>query len=394
MKIRSVSAIPLLATFADAFGGEGNVPAHLLTPASHFRRIRRVGQMATIVVIEADDGLRGYGECFGLPHPLAAASLVTHVIAPALVGADLGEPDLTLADLRAYFHALGATAGAAMEALSGIDIALWDLKARAAGLPLATLLGATPGAVPTYVSPVPFLTAPQDSAEAAKTFVQQGFVALKLKVGRGVDTDVAHVAAIRSALPETPLYLDFNCAYDVPTAIAISRALDDYNIGWLEEPIPPGDPNGLAEVRRKSRIPIAAGENEFILGAFQRLLEADAVDFIQPNISRAGGVSGLLAIGKLCARHGAKLAVHGVGTAVAVAAALHALRAADAVHAFEANRLLNPLRDDLGVRSAALENGSLVTPAGIGHGGEPRPDMLNRYRIDQDGSSRVTSAIC
>src|SRR5689334_22384839 len=123
MRIRRVSAIPLLATFAEEFGGQGKVPAHLLSPASHFQRIPRVGQMATVVVVEGDDGMCGYGECFGPPHPLPTAALVTHVVAPAITGLDCDAPAEVLAHLRAYIHALGSTAGAAMEALSGVDIA-------------------------------------------------------------------------------------------------------------------------------------------------------------------------------------------------------------------------------------------------------------------------------
>ncbi len=382
MKIAQLVAMPIEARFADIFGGIDKVPAELSAPAAHFRRIPRSGQMATIVVATSDDGHIGYGEAFGLPDAGAAASIVDRVIAPSLAGAEIGDPGLMLDDLRRYFASMGCTRGATIEALSAVDIALWDLKARAEGLPLATLLGGKPGPVSTYVSPIAFQDHPDKSAKAARAYIDQGFRALKLKIGRGIRVDLDHIAAVRSeAGSSVPLYLDVNCAYDVPTAIEVARALVPYDIGWFEEPVPPDDPKALAEVRRHSPVPVAAGENEFTLQAHAALVAADAVDFLQPNIARAGGVSGVMAIGALCAKHNIKLALHGVGTCVGVSAALHACRAAPAFHSYEANRLLNPLRDEMGVHKLVLDQGNLVAQDRPGHGGEPDMTRLARYKL-------------
>jgi len=382
MKISRVECFPIESRFADLFGGVDKVPIELSAPASHFRRIPRTGQMATIVVVTSDDGHVGYGEAFGLPHAGAAAAIVEGVIAPTLSGAQIDEPATMLDDLGRYFASMGCTRGAAIEALSGVDIALWDLKARAAGVPLAALLGAAPGPVATYVSPIAFQDHPDKSAKAARAYIDQGFRALKLKIGRGLRTDIDHVAAVRrEAGSSVPLYLDANCAYDVRTAIEVARALVPYDIGWYEEPVPPDDPKALAEVRRNSPVPIAAGENEFTLQAYAALVAADAVDFLQPNIARAGGVSGVLAIGALCAQHGIKLALHGVGTCVGVSAALHVCRAAPGFHSYEANRLLNPLRDEMGIHGLQTDQGNLVAQDRPGHGGEPDMARLARYKL-------------
>jgi D-galactarolactone cycloisomerase len=293
-----------------------------------------------------------------------------------------------LGDLERYFTAMGSTRGPAIESLSGVDIALWDLKARAAGLPLATLLGGSPGPVATYVSPGGFQDHPDKSARAARAFLDEGYTAIKLKVGRGLAIDIDHIAAVRGEMgPGKALYLDANCAYDVPTAIAVAKALVPYNIGWFEEPVPPDDPQALAEVRRASPVPVAAGENDFTLAAHAKLVAADAVDFLQPNISRAGGVSGLMAIGALCARSGIAMAPHGVGTCVAVSAALHTCRAAPAVHAYEANRLLNPLRDNMALRPLITEAGQLIAQNVPGHGGEPDFARLARYAVNGLGTN-------
>ena len=382
MKIARMTATPLLASFADMFGGVDKVPLEIRVPAAHFRAIPRMGQMTTLVEVESDDGVVGFGEAFGLPHPMSATAIVNGVIAPVLVGQEIGEPAEMTDALYRHFVALGSTRGAAMEALSGVDIALWDLKARAAGVPLSTLLGGAPGPVPTYASPVGFQDDPARSAQAALDFLKQGFRAIKLKIGRGAEIDALHVGAVRDAVgPAVTLYVDVNCAYDVPTAIAVAEALEPFDLGWYEEPIAPEDVEGLAKVRRHAPMPVAAGENEFTLPAYRRLLDAGAVDFLQPNITRAGGVSGMLAIGRMCAEAGILLAPHGVGGCAAIGAALNVCRAASGFATYEANRLLNPLRDELGAHPAAMENGMLVAADLPGHGGEPEPGKLDGYRI-------------
>lgn len=382
MRIRSIAAIPLEASFAAIFGGADKVPAALLTPAAHFRRIPRRGQVSTLVRVEAADGAVGWGEAFGLPTPLAATAMIEEIIAPALADAELGEPDAMLADLRAYFIALGQGAGPAMEALSGVDIALWDLLARRAGQPLATHLGAAPGAVTTYASPVGFQPTPDESAATALALRAEGFHALKIKVGRGVATDAEHVAAVRDAVgPGVMLMCDANCSYRPDEASEAARAFAASGVAWLEEPLSPDDLAGMAAIRRRSPIPIAGGENAFTHEAHARLAAAGAVDILQPNIARIGGVSGLLAVGRLCAEHGLRLAPHGVGTCVAVSAAVHTCRAAEGFMTYEANRLLNPLRDGMGAHELALAEGNLVAASRPGHGGEPDQAQLERWRL-------------
>src|SRR5262245_58246515 len=376
-KLVRLEAMALYAPFARLFGGIDKEPPWMLAPASHFRRIPRSGQHSTLVIAASDDGAVGVGEAFGLPHAGATASLVDGVFAPALVGETLAEPAAMLGPLRDYLAAMGHGRGPAMEALSGVDIALWDLAARRAGKPLTTLLGGAPGPLPTYVSPVPFLPRPEDSAAAARAFLAQGFHAVKLKVGRGIEVDMPHVEAVRAALGARELRLDVNCAYDVPT----SKALAKLDIAWLEEPIRPDDPAALAEIRRAAPMPIAAGENEFTPASFEAFARAGAVDVLMPNIARAGGVSGLVAIGEICARHGVGLSPHGVGAAVSVATALHACRAIPAFTIYEANRLPNPLRDDLARPALALDDGRMVARDAPGHGVELDWALAETYRL-------------
>jgi D-galactarolactone cycloisomerase len=382
MKIVSIQAYPLYASFERLFGGADKVPPSMLAPASHFRLIPRSGQHSTVVLVKSDTGHTGIGEAFGLPHAQPTASLVEGVIAPALLGQTVSEPGKLLADLYSFFVALGHTRGPAIEALSGVDIALWDLLAKQAGLPLAEHLGATLGPVPTYVSPVPYLDSAPQSADRARAFVAQGFKGVKLKIGRGLATDLEHISAVREAIgSHTRLMLDANCAYGVDDAIALAAALKPFDVAWLEEPIRPDSPDELAQVRRRSPVPIACGENEFMLSSFEALARAGAVDFLQPNITRAGGVSGMLEIDRICTRYGVALSPHGVGSGIGVAAAVHTARAAKAFSVYEANLLPNALRSELPVEPMAIVDGQLIPTRRPGHGCETNWEVLASYDI-------------
>jgi L-alanine-DL-glutamate epimerase-like enolase superfamily enzyme len=382
MKLKSIEAIALEASFARQFGGIEKVPPQLLRPASHFQKIVRGGQYTTLVRATAEDGTVGIGECFGLPHPAPTATMVERVMAPGLAAAPLGDPRDMLQEFRIYFAAMGHGAGVASEALSGVDTALWDLHAKLAGEPLARVLGGTPGPVPLYASPVPFLPTLDESAAAAKRLVGEGYHAIKLKIGRGPRIDLDHIAAVRAAIgPSIGLMLDVNCGYDEATAIEVGGQLARHGVTWFEEPIPPGDPQALARVRKASDVPIAAGENAFMMAEFAALAEAGAVDVLMPNIARAGGVSGLMQLGELCARHRIGFAPHGVGGCVSVAAAVHVCRAAQGFKIYEANRLLNPLRDRMPIAPLRLDDGAFIAEDRPGHGGDPRDDVLEDFRL-------------
>lgn len=381
MRIKSVKAIPLYVSFADMWGGADKVPPSVLRPAAHFRRIPRSGQYSTIVVVEETGGALGLGEAFGLPYSPATTALIENVIAPTLVGREIGDPAECLEDLYTYFISMGHTRGFSMEALGGIDIALWDLKARAAGEPLAVHLGGEVKQVPLYVSPIPFLDDPAESADRAQAFLADGFKAVKLKVGRSVVEDVAHSAAVVEAVgADVPVMLDVNCGYDLETAIALVKALDGLGLAWVEEPIRPEQPYELARVREAATMPIATGENDYILPSFEAIVRCEAADILQPNITRVG-VSGMLAIDRLCRKHGLKVAPHGVGSGIGVAAALHTCCAMEAFSIYEANRLPNPLRDDVPIHPIEIRDGSAVPAARPGHGCEIDWDRAMAFSV-------------
>ncbi|MBN8842272.1 MAG: mandelate racemase/muconate lactonizing enzyme family protein [Sphingomonadales bacterium] len=370
LKIASVTAVEMRFPFSRIYG-EGRVPKELLAPAAHFQRIKRTGQAATLVVVTDQDGVKGFGECFGLPSPGPNRAIIDDVIAPALAGATIASPEEAIEEFHQFFLALGNSRGAAMEALAGLDIALWDLLSKRAEKPLAEMLGGKVEPVPVYASPVPFLADPNDSAAKALDFLEQGYTAVKLKIGRGAATDAMHIRALREAMPVgTPLMLDANCSYDRDGALALLDAIAPYDISWLEEPVEPEDFDTLRMLCERAPCPIGSGENDFTLSAFERLTDL-GITYLQPNVTRALGVTGMRRLDALARRTGTRVALHGVGTSIGVSTALHCCAGLEHLTLFERNHLINPMRDDVGVALTVDRSGHILPPSGHGHGGTP-----------------------
>jgi L-alanine-DL-glutamate epimerase-like enolase superfamily enzyme len=372
LKIASVAAIEMRYPFSRIYG-EGRVPKELLSPAAHFQRIKRTGQTATLVVVTDRDGTKGVGECFGLPSPGPSRAIIEEIIAPALAGAEIASPEEAIEEFYRFFLALGNSRGPAMEALAGLDIALWDLLSKRSGKPLAEMLGGRVEPVRVYASPVPFLADPIDSAAKALSYLDQGYTAVKLKIGRGVETDVTHVRAIREAVPAgTPLMLDANCGYEREEALALLDGLAPYDIAWLEEPVEPEDFESLRILCERAPFPIGGGENDFTLSSFERLVDL-GVTYLQPNVTRALGVTGMRRLDELARRTGVQVALHGVGTSIGVSTALHCCAGLEGLTLFERNHLINPMRDDVGIALTVDRAGNILPPSGHGHGGTPGP---------------------
>ncbi len=322
--ITDIQAIPLTAAWSDIFGGEDRVPPSLRYPAAHFTTFPRRGQYATLVRVVTSEGTQGVGEAWGLPLPSVTASLINDYFRPFLIGRNAEDIEGIWASIHGMAGALGHTRGFMMEALSGVDIALWDCLGKMRGKPLAALLGGSrTERIAGYASPVTLCEAPADSAARAKEFVGKGFTAIKVKAGRSVEADLAHLAAIRTALgPDIRLLVDFNCSYDAAKTIAFAREAAPLDIYWLEEPLPPEQIEEMAAVRRRIDIPVAAGRTN------------SPRRFPKPARMRGGGhhhaqrdPSGRhhrpAQDQRDRQRRGARLALHGVGAGVMLAASLN-----------------------------------------------------------------------
>ena len=375
MKITQVEAIPLFAAFADAF--DGAVPPELSLPAFSMRNTPLRGQGAVIVRIETDAGLVGIGEAMGRPGPRGTAAHINEVLAPMLLGRDPRHH-------HALFTAMNEQMRFAPMGISGVDMALWDLRGQIYGDCLTNLLGgAVREAVDCYASPIPYMATPESSADKAREFLAQGFRAVKLKIGRGLGTDIEHAAAVRDAIgSDIKLLVDANGAYTVADSVALAKDLVKLGVYWLEEPVHPEYPDDLARIRRRVDLPVVSGEWLGSWFQFRDLLKAEAVDVIMPNITRCGGLTGLLKIADLAALENVSVAPHGVGAGIGIAAAIAACAAMPNFLIYEYNQLFNPLRHTVMHETIDYRDGVLRPSDGAGLGVTLKEETIARYRAD------------
>lgn len=266
-----------------------------------------------------------------------------------------------------------------MQAVSAVDIVLWDLAGKFHGRPVAELLGARGSLlVPCYASGV----GPGNAAAQARRALEAGFLGVKLKVGFDPDTDRRNVAEVRNAIgSRAALLADANQAWDVPQVIRMARVLAEYEAGRLEEPVPATEPAELAEVARQSPVPIAAGENVYARQGFRRLFEAGAVQIAQPDVTKTGGFSEARVIGELASAWQIPVAPHFYGGAAGAAATLHLFAALPGGRWVEWDVNPNPLRDELIAGGWEVRHGHVRLPDGPGLGIDLDPAATERFRV-------------
>ncbi|MDR3637326.1 MAG: mandelate racemase/muconate lactonizing enzyme family protein [Isosphaeraceae bacterium] len=292
------------------------------------------GQDALIVKVTTDAGITGYGEVDS--SPLAVKGCIegpfSHTATTGLGRVVIGEDPFRTEYLwhqmyRANIYS--GRRGIAIHAMSGIDLALWDIKGKALGMPVWKLLG---GGFATSLRPYAsslFGDTPAETGERARRFVGQGFTAVKFgwdPMGRDFATDVALVREARAGLgPEADLMIDAGLVFDAKTAIQRARAFEPYNLFWFEEPLQPDDYDGYAKLSAASPLRIAAGEEESERKSFLQLMDVGQIDVVQVDLTRCGGFTEAMKIASLAADRGLPVVNHGFTTYVNVAAALHFL---------------------------------------------------------------------
>jgi len=307
---------------------------------------------ATLVYVSTDDGITGVGECIVRKAPQVTKTVVEQLLAPVLVGRDPHDVEGLWDEMFQQLRGWGHYRGFVFEAISGIDTALWDILGKAAAQPVFKMLGgAGRPRVPCYSSSVYFDEIPK-MVEEAQQQIALGHTAIKVKIGRaralgGRRTDVASVKAIRKAIGHgVDIMLDVNSAYDAATAIKVCRQLDDDDITWIEEPVPPDDLDGYQRVREGQSIPVAAGESEFGVFGFRELIRRGAIDVVQPDVARVGGFTGARRVGALVHAFNLRYAPHtGFSAGIAHLASLHVAASVPNLMTYEYFFAPNPLRD-------------------------------------------------
>lgn len=381
MEVRTVEAIPLEYNLGDGngFGGTRGV--------THTRT-------ATLVKLVAGDGTIGWGEAFAPPRTVA--TLVEEMFADEIVGLSPWDAN-RLAD-EVYTGEIGGyhfgREAFVQSALTGIEVALWDLRGKHLGKPVRDILsGESRETVTPYASTMYITEWEQDPAEPVNAAVEEGFTAAKLKIGRGVDDDIYRVETARNILgDDADIMVDYNGNYTPTQALRSIRALEEYDLTWVEEPVPPENLNGYREIGDKTDVPLAAGEAHFGRFEFTELIQNGIVDIVQPNLGRCGGFSEAQYIARLATTENVLVRPHVWNSGIGVAAALqflatvpsypHSTDASPETVLFEFDRSENPLRHELLEEPFDPTGGTIAVPDAPGLGIAVDEAAVEEYRID------------
>ncbi len=331
------------------------------------------GLNMVLVRIDTDQGVVGWGEAFGHAAASSTKTAIDTLLAPLLIGRDPVDIAALMLDLQRKVHLLGRT-GPVMYGLSGIDIALWDIAGKIAGLPLYKLLGGADSTELGSYSSLLRCSDPEAVAKACVGAVEGGFRHIKLH-----EITRASVASAREAVgPEIDLMLDTNCPWTVAEAIDMFRELAPYRLYWLEEPVwPPEDYEGLAQVRAAGAL-TSAGENATSLNDFRRMFELGSVAVAQPSVTKIGGISEMRKIIALGSESGVDVVPHCGYLGCGFLATLHITAASSA------DTLVERLNVDLEASPFGqwtdIINGKARVPQLPGLGCDPDPQILARYR--------------
>jgi D-galactarolactone cycloisomerase len=328
-----------------------------------------------LVRVDTDQGVTGWGEAFGYNVNEGTKATIESLIAPLCIGRDATAITELMTDLQRKLHFFGR-GGPVTFGLAGIDIALWDIAGKCAGLPLHRLFGGTARRqLRAYASLLRYHD-PVVTAKLAAEAVHRGYAHVKLH-----EIEVAPVASAREAVGrEVALMVDTNCPWSLAQARRMARRLAPHDLFWLEEPIwPPEDSAALAELRRDSPMPIAAGENAGSALHFAQMFAAGAVDYAQPSVTKIGGVSELRRVVALADAANIAVAPHSPYFGPGLLATLQVIAAAAQEMLVE--RLYVDLEASLFGDLVTAREGMLAVPEGPGLGGEPDPSVIARYRV-------------
>jgi D-galactarolactone cycloisomerase len=334
---------------------------------------RSVKRDAVLVRVETDDGHVGWGEAHHGRCPGAIARLIDTTLRELVLNMDAFDVNGVWARVYKMQLASHGTGAAAAMALSGLDIALWDIRSQATGWPLYRMLGGSTKPIKAYAGGIALgWQDPASLVEEAKAHIASGYRALKLRVGDTAAKDIARVNAVRHAVGEDiELLVDANTGYTIDDVRRVMPAFEEAGVAWLEEPFPPQDRRAYAQASKLGRVPLAAGENHFTRYEFAMLIEDGNVGVMQPDLSKTGGVTEAMRIAAMASAQKMTVNPHTSATAINMATTIHYLCAVDNPGYFEGDvTILNPFRDLLGDRLPyALDANGCVSPLeGVGIG--------------------------
>jgi len=320
---------------------------------------------AVVVKVTTDDGLVGWGEAHHGRAHTAVAKLIETTLRQLVAGMDAHDVNGVWERMyRFQLASHGMGAGACL-AISGIDMAIWDIRGKALGMPLFRLLGGRRKPIPAYAGGVSLgYQPPAQLVDEARRSIEAGYKAVKLRVGDSPARDIERMRAVRKAFGEQLVILtDANIGYRVEDVRRVMPAMDELGVGWLEEPFPAHDYRSYREARTFGRTPLAAGENHYTRFEFDRVIEDGAITILQPDLSKCGGITEALRIAALASAWKLPIHPHSSMTGLNHAASIHFLAAIDNGGYFEGDvSRANKFRDELVSNPGAVDREGNVWP--------------------------------
>jgi D-galactarolactone cycloisomerase len=338
---------------------------------------------AVVVKVSTDEGITGWGEAHHGRAHTSVAKLVETTLKQLIIGRDPADTvGIWERMYRFQLASHGMGAGACL-AMSGIDMALWDIRGKNAGMPLYRLLGGSRRPIPAYAGGVSLGYQPPSALiEEARRSIDAGYRAIKLRVGDSPRNDIERMRAVRKAFGyELVLLTDANIGYRLEDVRRVMPAMDELGIGWLEEPFPAHDYRSYREAKSFGRTPLAAGENHYTRFEFNRVIEDGAITILQPDLSKAGGITEALRIAALASAWKLPIHPHSSMTGLNHAATIHFLAAIDNGGYFEGDvSRSNKFRDELVPNPGNIDRDGNVWPLDApGLGLEVDQEFLSRH---------------
>ncbi len=336
------------------------------------------GRLTTLVLVQLENGQVGIGSAY--THPGMAYLTIQDQLAPMLRGVEADDVEGIWDRMYGLTRWYGRK-GAAMSALGAVDVALWDLRGQSRQEPVWHILGGTNSRCAIYASGL-LWKEPEALAVEARSYIGQGFRRVKMRLARSESYDQEAVQAVREAIgPEHDIIIDASMRYHLDLAVRMGTFFADLGVFWYEEPFAPENIDDFVALRPRVNVPLAAGENEFGYQGFRELIRAGALDIVQPDASRCGGITEVHRIAQLALQNNVQVASHSWSDAVAIVANAHVISAVANGISVEMDCTGNPFVRDLLKSPISVQDGYFDLGDSPGLGIDIDMAVMERYRM-------------
>lgn len=334
-----------------------------------------------LVRIETQNGIVGYGEAHHAQTPSTIAAFINDALGPSIIGLDAHETEAIWEQSYRRYIATHGPGAAAVIGLSGVDLALWDIKGKDLGQPVYKLLGGKRRPIPAYAGGISLGFQPVDELNAEiERYIAKGYNFLKLRVGDTLDKDLERVSGVRARFgDDIVLAADAGTRYRTANVHRIAEICEAGKLAWLEEPFTPDNLPGYRRLRDVTATPLAAGENHFTRHELRALISEQVIQFVQADCCKTGGITEILKIASLAGAWHLQFAPHTSASVLSTAASTHVLSVAPNAFIYEADvSAINAFRDELGSPIKVVD-GTISAPEGPGLGVEIDESVIGKY---------------